>query len=152
MKTTMKKIDQKNNIQIVGLELRTANTEAMQTIPPFWQKFYQEGILQKIPNRVSDDVYAVYTNLENEGKNNEGVYSLIIGAEVRKIGTLPKNFVSTVIKPSKRAVFEVEKGHPEKVGEKWLEIWQTTDIKKTFLSDYELYHASGEIEIYLGIK
>ncbi len=148
----MKKIDQKNNIQIVGIKLRTSNAEAMQTIPPFWQKFYQENILQQIENKVSDDVYAVYTNFANEGKNNDGVYSLIIGLEVEKIGVLPKNFVSTVIKSSKRVVFEVEKGHPEKVGEKWLEIWQTTDIKKTYLSDYELYHTSGEIEIYVGIE
>ena len=148
----MKKIDQKNNIQIVGIELRTSNVEAMHTIPLFWQKFYQEGVLQKIPNKASDDIYAVYTNFENEGKNNEGVYSLIIGTEVEKIDALPENFVSTVILSSKRAMFEVEKGHPEKVGEKWMEIWQTADIKKTYLSDYEIYRTSGEIEIYIGIE
>ena len=148
----MKKTTQEKDIQIVGIELRTSNAEAMQTIPPFWQKFYQENILQQIANKVSDNVFAVYTNFENEGKNNEGTYSLIIGAEVSEIQTLPENFVSTIIKPSKRAVFEVEKGHPEKVGEKWQEIWQTTDLEKSYLSDYELYHSSGEIEIYIGIK
>ena len=148
----MKKITQKKSILIVGIELRTSNLEAMQTIPPFWQKFYQEGILQKISNKVSDNVFAVYTNFENEGKNNEGIYSLIIGAEVTEVQALPKNFVSTIVKPSKRAVFEVEKGHPEKVGEKWQEIWGMTDLEKSYISDYELYFPSGEIEIHIGIK
>lgn len=148
----MKKITQENDIKIVGIKLRTSNVEAMQTIPPFWQKFYQEGILQQISNKVSDTVFAVYTNFENEGKNNEGMYSLIIGAEVTEIQTLPENFVSTIVNPSKRAVFEVEKGHPEKVGEKWQEIWKTTDLEKKYVSDYELYYPSGEIEIYIGIK
>ena len=148
----MKKITQKKSILIVGIELRPSNLEAMQTIPPFWQKFYQEGILQKISNKVSDNVFAVYTNFENEGKNNEGIYSLIIGAEVTEVQALPKNFVSTIVKPSKRAVFEVEKGHPEKVGEKWQEIWGMTDLEKSYISDYELYFPSGEIEIHIGIK
>lgn len=148
----MKKITQEKSILIVGIELRTSNLEAMQTIPPFWQKFYQEGILQKISNKVSDNVFAVYTNFENEGKNNEGIYSLIIGAEVTEVQALPKNFVSTIVKPSKKAVFEVEKGHPEKVGEKWQEIWGMTDLEKSYISDYELYFPSGEIEIHIGIK
>jgi len=148
----MKKITQENTIKIVGIELKTSNTEAMQTMPLFWQKFYQEGISQQIPSKVSDNVFAVYTNFENEGKNNEGIYSLIIGAEVTEIQTLPENFVSTIVKPSKRAVFEVEKGHPEKVGEKWQEIWGTTDLEKNYVSDYELYYPLGKIEIHVGIK
>ncbi len=148
----MRKIPQEKSILVVGIELKTSNLEAMQTIPPFWQKFYQEGILQKISNKVSDNIFAVYTNFENEGENNEGVYSLIIGAEVTEVQALPENFVSTVVKPSKRAVFEVEKGHPEKVGEKWQEIWSATDLEKSYISDYELYYPSGEIEIYIGIK
>ena len=97
-------------------------------------------------------MFAVYTNFENEGKNNEGIYSLIIGAEVTEVQALPKNFVSTIVKPSKKAVFEVEKGHPEKVGEKWQEIWGMTDLEKSYISDYELYFPSGEIEIHIGIK
>ena len=65
---------------------------------------------------------------------------------------LPENLVSTIVKPSQRIVPEVEKGHPEKVGEKWQEIWKTNDLEKTYISDYELYYPSGAIEIYIGIK
>ena len=147
----MQTITESKPITIVGIKLRTSNNEAMNTIPPFWGKFYQEGILNQIPNKVSSNVYAVYTDFENEGKNNEGTYSLIIGAEVENLDNVPEQFVSTVIPASKRVVFEVEAGHPEKVAEKWMEIWQT-DLPKTFISDYELYQASGEITIHIGVK
>ena len=68
----MKKIDKK--IEYRWHKLRTSNAEAMQTIPPFWRSFIKKTFC-KNRNKVSDDVYAVYTNLENEGKNNGGVYS-----------------------------------------------------------------------------
>ena len=148
----MKTFDQNKQITIVGIELRTDNEKAMKEIPPFWGKFYQEGVLAKIPNKVSEDVYAVYTNFAHPGKDNKGTYSLIIGTEVKKVDKLPAHFVSCVIPASKRAVFEVETGHPEKVGEKWVEIWGIKELKHTYIADYEHYHKSGKIEIMVGVK
>ena len=64
----MKKITQENNIKIVGIELRTSNMEAMQTMPLFWQKFYQEGILQQTANKVSDNVLPYIQTLKIKDK------------------------------------------------------------------------------------
>jgi predicted transcriptional regulator YdeE len=63
----MKKMTQARDIMIVGIALRTSNEEAMETIPPLWGRFLSEGILGQIPNRVNDEINAVYTNFENEG-------------------------------------------------------------------------------------
>ena len=116
------------------------------------RNFFQEGILKKIENKVSDTIYAVYTNLENEGKNCDGQYSLIIVAEVNNFDNKPDNMVGTTVPIFKRSVFEVESGKPEKVGEKWQEIWANTDLERNFISDYESYGKSGKIEIFVGIK
>jgi predicted transcriptional regulator YdeE len=148
----METVDQKQPISVVGIELRTSNEHAFTTIPAHWQKFYAEAILDKISNRVSDDIYAVYTNFENEGKNNNGTYSLILGAQVRDLDKVPAPLVSTVIPSSKRTVFHVAKGQPEKVGEKWQEIWALNDLENTYLSDYEQYRENGEIAIFVGVK
>ena len=43
-------------ITVIGIELRTTNLQAMQTIPPLWQRFAQEGVLAAIPQRLNDDV------------------------------------------------------------------------------------------------
>ncbi len=147
----MKKYSQTKALKIAGIELRTSNTEAFQTIPPFWGKFYGENTIEKISNKVSKDVYAVYTNFENEGVDNTGVYSLIIGCEVSDIDA-SDSLKSVVVAPQERIVFEVEAGHPEKVGEKWIEIWQRNDLNSTIVADYELYKETGKIEIHIGTK
>ncbi len=147
----METINQTEPIYVVGIELKTSNDKAFKEIPLHWQKFYQESILDKIPNKVSHDVYAVYTNFQNEGKNNEGVYSFIIGSQVKNLDQVPPTFVATTIPKSNRQVFKVPAGHPEKVGEKWQEIWNT-NIKKTYIADYERYQESGDISIFIGIK
>lgn len=148
----MKTVMQTKPLKIVGVELRTTNEVAFHEIPKLWQRFYQEGVLAQIPNKVSNDVYAVYTNFENEGKNNEGTYSLILGAEVSSLDGVPEALASTVVNAAKRRVFEVPAGQPHKVGEKWQEIWSLSDHKKTFIADYECYRESGEIEILVGIS
>jgi predicted transcriptional regulator YdeE len=96
-------IHQDQAIHVFGIELRTSNDEAMQTIPPHWQRFSQEAVLANIPGKISDDVYAVYTHFDNAGSNNQGVYSLILGAQVHphekwqeiwRKNELPKTFIA----------------------------------------------------------
>lgn len=148
----METISQDEDIKVIGMEIKTSNDKAFEEIPMHWQKFMQESMMEKIPNKMSNDIYAVYTNFENEGKNNDGVYSFIIGARVSTLKEAPEAFVSTTIPKSKRRVYPVEKGHPEKVGEKWQEIWKATDIYKTYVADYERYKENGEIAVFVGIK
>jgi predicted transcriptional regulator YdeE len=147
----MDTVEQKHAINIVGLELRTSNEQAFEQIPGHWQKFFVDGILERIPNKVSNDVFAVYTNFANPGQNNDGTYSLIIGAEVDNLDAVPDDLVGTVIPGSRRKVFHVAQGHPEQVGAKWQEIWGT-QLDKAFVSDYEHYRASGEIAIHIGVR
>jgi predicted transcriptional regulator YdeE len=148
----METMIQNEPIAVVGIELRTTNEKAFEEIPLHWRRFYQESILEKIPNKASGDIYAVYTNFENPGKSNNGVYSLIIGAPVKNLDQVPPSFVSTVIPKSKRQIFPVATGRPEKVGEKWQEIWALADLKNTYISDFERYQLSGNIEIFVGVE
>lgn len=69
-------------ITVIGIELHTHNLEAAQTIPPHWQRFTQEAVLAQIPAKCGDDVFAVYTHFEHAGRDNTGLYSLVIGAAV----------------------------------------------------------------------
>lgn len=147
-------------LKIIGIELRTTNDngKAFTEIPSFWQKFYQEGIIEKIPNKSSGEVYAIYTNFENEGKNNKGMYSLIIGCPVNNISDIPEGFISVIIPESKYAIFESDIGAPEKIGETWQKIWKISDedkqfdAKRTYVSEFEQYKPSGKITIYIGIN
>lgn len=151
----MKIIQQDSAIHIIGVEIRTTNDDgaAFRDIPEHWSKFFGQSMVDLIPNKISGDIFGIYTQFENEGQNNNGIYSFIIGAQVSSYDQIPEQFVKTVIPMSRYQIFDAAAGHPEKVGEKWQEIWgHTFENKRTFVSDYELYKESGEIEIYIGIQ
>ena len=79
---------QDDAITVIGIELRTTNLDAMQTIPPLWQRFGQDGVQASIPGKQDGDVVAVYTHFEHAGLNNTGLYSMAIGA--RCLPCLPR--------------------------------------------------------------
>lgn len=138
-------------IHVIGIELRTTNRDAAQTIPPHWQRFQAEGIAARIPGRTDDAVLAVYTHFQDAGRSNEGLYSLILGAATDPATDVPAGMVRAVLPVSQRAVFPVEAGRFDLVGPAWQAIWARTELRKTFIADYERYAADGSITIGIGL-
>ena len=116
------------------------------------------GNYEKNTWKLSSDVYAVSTNFGNEGENNKGIYSLIIGCPVSSLDNILEGFVYTVIPESIYNIFKSETGKPDKIGGTWQKIWEMSeedidfDQKRTYLSEFEQYQSSGEISIYIGIR
>jgi predicted transcriptional regulator YdeE len=148
----MKILHSSEPLTIVGIELRTSNEQAFQSIPPHWQRFGAEQALDRIPAKASGDVYAVYTHFEHEGIDNRGTYSLIIGAAVDGLREVPAGMVSTVVPASRRVVFPVERARPDLVGAAWQHIWAQGDLGNSFIADYEHYHQNGDIDICIGVR
>lgn len=148
----MKTTNTTQAILVLGFPLRTSNEKAFRDIPAHWQRLGSENWLARIPDRADDDVYAVYTHHAHEGIDNHGDYTLIVGARVTAATAVPEGMASVVIPPAKHAVFEVERGRADKVGERWLDIWANRDLSKTYLCDHERYHPNGDIEICVGIR
>ena len=48
-------------------------------------------------------------------------------------------------------MFAVEKGRFDRVGAAWQTIWQRGDLAKTFIAEYEQYHANGDITVSIGL-
>lgn len=147
----MKILTQPDALHVIGIELRTSNLEAARTIPPFWQRLSQERVLEQLPGRLSDDVYAVYTHFEHAGLSNDGLYSLVIGAALPAQAPVPAGMVRVVAPAGRRAVFDVEHGRPDLVGAAWAGIWAHDELPKTFVADYERYGADGRIDIWIGL-
>lgn len=146
----------KQSIQVIGIELRTTNDNgrSFKEIPPFWQRFLQENYQKQIANKLNNDIYAVYTHFENQGKNNQGLYSLILGYSVKSNSIPPKGFTAVTIPEGNYRIFPVEAGRQDKVGEVWQSIWSLPDGEKsnwTFTCEFERYRDSGEIDIFIGL-
>lgn len=137
---------------VVGIELRTTNQEAMQTIPPHWQRFGQEGVLDRISGRLDGDVLAVYTHFAHAGRDNTGLYSLVIGAQVAPDAPVPAGMVRVVVPASRRAIFPVLPASFDRVGPAWGAVWAQTTLPKTFVAEYERYAAHGDISISIGLE
>lgn len=138
-------------IHVIGIELRTSNGEAAQTIPPFWQRFTEQQVLTAIPGRIGTDVFGVYTQFAHAGLDNNGPYSLVIGAHVAPDASVPAGMVRAVVPASRRAVFSVPTGRPDQVGATWQRIW-ATPLPKTYQADYECYAQDGAITISVGVE
>lgn len=143
--------DQPDAITVVGIELRTSNLDAMQTIPPHWARFGQEGVLERIGGRLDGDVLAVYTHFAHAGRDNTGLYSLVIGAQVAPDAPVPAGMVRVVVPAGRRAVFPVVPARFDLVGPAWGAVWAQTTLPKTFVAEYERYAANGDISLSIGL-
>jgi predicted transcriptional regulator YdeE len=56
------------SFKVIGISVRTTNEnrQATKDIPFLWKKFFEENISSKIPNKLSDDLYCVYTHYEKD--------------------------------------------------------------------------------------
>lgn len=77
-----------NNFKIIGISVETTNqnNQAAIDLGKLWQQFYSEEIFNKIPNKDSEEVYAIYTSYESD---YTGKYTTIIGQRVSSLDHIP---------------------------------------------------------------
>ncbi|MES2763252.1 MAG: GyrI-like domain-containing protein [Bacteroidota bacterium] len=151
MKTTIE------SFKIVGISVRTTNEnrQAMKDIPFLWNKFFTENIKDKIPNRINDDLYCVYTHYE---KDHTQPYTTILGYKVKADDALPEDLVAIAIEAHNYKVFSASgKASENFVYKEWLNIWNA-DIDRAFTSDFEIYDATAQdpenakVDIYIAVN
>ena len=95
---------------VIGIATRTTNARESGpngVIPQQWQKFFQEGVLDTIPDKIGSDIYAVYTDYASD---HNGEYTFVIGAMVKQ-GTAPASgMVAETIPGGQYAVVTSDKG------------------------------------------
>lgn len=144
--------------QIIGISVRTSNAEgqALQDITALWQKFMDEGILDKIPNKINSDIYAIYT--EYEGDHNLP-YTTILGCKVNSVDDVPEGMVAHQVETGNFKEF-VAKGDLEQgvVYKEWTKIWGLeAELNRTYTSDFEIYGAKSqnpkdaEVDIFIAV-
>lgn len=138
-------------VTIIGRHIRTDTAQSATDIPALWQEVFKSDLLATVPGKLSDDVYAVYTNLEHAGETNDGHFSFLVGVPVDPSTPAPKEMTMTVIPASIRARFGVPENDRTRVIEAWERAWGYDDRVKTFICEYELYTADGDASVNLGV-
>ncbi len=147
---------------VIGIEAGTTNAKeatADGTIPKQWQKFFQEGILAKIPNRAGSNIYALYTDYASD---RNGEYSFVIGAMVKNGTAAPDGMVAKQVPGGRFAVITSEQGPlPKVVPLAWQAVWKMEDdgqLKRSYQTDFEIYDKrsqdpqNAQVDIYVGLK
>lgn len=125
------------DFEIVGISVRTTNQnrQAEKDIETLWKDFYANDLKTKIGDKISEDLYCVYTDYETDYM---GTYTTILGYQV-KPGTIPPSgLVRKVILRSSYQVFISEGTLPSSVQETWLNVWKS-DLKRRYTADFDVY-------------
>lgn len=143
--------------QVIGISVRTTNEngQAASDIGSLWGKFMTENILQKIPNKISNDILSIYTNYESD---HTKPYDTILGCKVSSLDMIPSGMVGQSFAGGAFAKF-LSKGDATKgaVYHTWVEIWNT-DLDRIFTADFEIYGekaqnpADAEVDIFVAVK
>jgi len=137
---------------IAGICINTNNKKAKETIPKLWNEFYTNKIVSKIEHKKSDSfIYGVYNEYESDMNGN---YTLTAGVEINRKDI--KKYNTVLIKKGKYILFEQEGALPNIISDTWFKIWdyfdEHKDIKRRYLSDFEVYENDKGIKIYIGVK
>ncbi|MEZ0006913.1 putative transcriptional regulator YdeE [Flavobacterium sp. 28YEA47A] len=144
---------------VIGISTRTTNKDgqAGKDIEALWVKFWNEEIQKQIPNKVSDEIYAVYTDYETDFT---GSYTTIIGLPVSSLENIPEGFVGLTIETTSYKKFISKGKMPEAVINTWLEIWANKELnlKRAYKADFTVHGKkyydgnNAEVETFISVK
>ncbi len=142
-------------LSVVGISVRTTNQkgQSQKDISKLWSKFMGENIAEKIPNKVNDNIYCIYTDYESDYM---GAYTTILGYRVSSIENLPKGLSQKNIPASNYNLFKSTGKLPYCVLNTWKQIWEL-GIRRKYLADFDVYppdafsSESPAVETYLSV-
>ena len=117
--------------KINGKKIRTNNNKINEII----------SLWKEVPDlKLNGDIYAVYFNYESDCN---GDFDFLIGSDKSILSD------SVNIKEAKYRIWTADS--PDNVGIIWHEIW-STELDRSYESDFEVYQQDGSVKIYIGIK
>jgi len=157
------KVVDQDGFTVIGITARTSNAKEMTpdgVIGKQWMRFFQEGVLDKIPNKADTSIVAVYTDYASD---HNGEYTYLLGARVTSDAEVPKGMVAKKIPGGKFAVFTSDKGQaPQVVPATWMKINSLPQNEvggdRLYRADYEIYDERArdpqnlQVDVYVGIR
>jgi len=149
---------------VIGIQVRTSNAKEVTgggAIPKQWERFFKDGIADKIPNKVDSTVYAVYTNYASD---YNGEYDFIIGMKVSSVSDVPPGMVAKKVPKGRYAIVTSAKGPVAQiVPQAWQLVYSLDDNKqlggaRAYKADFELYDQrsqdphDSQVDLYIGLK
>ena len=144
--------------QLIGIALKTKTTnengQSAIDCGNLWQQFEKGNYAEKIPGKLSNEIFAVYYNYEGD---HTKPFSYFIGCKVKK-DTETFDGLDGLKIPD--GIFEkiIAKGKmPDCVVNAWKDIWNS-NLPRAYNADFEVYDQRSkdwnvaEVNIFISIK
>ncbi len=140
---------------IIGITVRTtnANNQSYKDIGELFGKFMNHNISGKIPNKLTEDVYCIYTEYESDFN---GPYTTIIGCKVSSLTGIPDGLTGRTIPGSKYLVYKSTGKLSISLGKTWELIWNS-EIPRRYTADFDIYGEkarnldNAEVDTYVSV-
>jgi len=141
---------------IIGISVRTTNVnnKALKDIGELFGNFVSQNMMGKIPEKMTEDIYCVYTDYESDFN---GPYTAIVGCKVSSLDDIPTGFIGKTIPDAKYQVYKSTGKLSVSLSKTWEEIWNT-DIDRRYSADFDIYgdmardYENAEVETYVAIN
>jgi predicted transcriptional regulator YdeE len=142
---------------LIGITVRTTNENGQSSIdiPKLWETFFARGIRAQIPEKISEDLYCVYTDYEQD---HTKPYTTLLGCRVQHLDHIPEGMHGLEVKGATYRKFTAKGKITEGiVFQKWLDIWNT-EMSRDFTTDFEIYGPKAqnpddaEIDIFVSVR
>lgn len=143
-------------LKIIGIAVRTTNKDGQSArdIGELWGQFYSQNLLETIPNKLSNDIYSIYTDYKSDFTDE---YTTIIGLQVSSLDTIPSGLLGRQFPTETFEVFTAQGEMPQAVMNTWLDIWQRdNELQRKYTYDFEFYGEksqngeNSEVQIFIA--
>jgi predicted transcriptional regulator YdeE len=141
---------------VIGIFVRTTNVnnKALKDIGDLFGNFVGQNIMEKIPNKMTEDIYCVYTNYETDFN---GPYTTIIGCKVSSLKDIPTGLIGKTIPDSKYEVYRSTGKLSISLAKTWEGIWNS-EINRRYSADFDIYgekardYENAEVDTYVAVN
>src|SRR6476660_8176215 len=144
--------------KLVGLALKTKtsniNDQSSVDCGNLWQEFEKGNYAQIIPNRMTDEILAVYHQYEGDHTKS---FSYFIGCKVKPDTEIPAGLETLTIAKGTYQKIDAKGKMPDCVINAWKEVW-VFNIPRSYEMDFEVYDErskdwnNAEVEVYLSVE
>lgn len=139
---------------VMGISIKTTNQNGQsgKDIGQLFGEFWEKGIIDKIPNKLSKDIYCVY--YEYEGDFN-APYSVMLGCRVENLMNIQSGLVGLNIPRNSYLRFDSYGKLPDSLIKTWSEIWNS-EIDRRYSFDFDVYPEnstdSGQVQTFVSVN
>ncbi|MBO9683529.1 MAG: AraC family transcriptional regulator [Flavisolibacter sp.] len=145
-------------IKLIGLALNgkttNANGQANIDCGNLWQEFEKGKYAERIPNKLTGEVLAVYHQYEGD---HTKPYSYFIGCKVASDTEVPQGLETLTIAAGNYQTIDAKGKMPDCIINTWKKIWDS-NIPRSYTMDFEVYDekskdwSNAEVKVFLAIE